>query len=102
MDDICYHFETDDDFTKDELLNMAKSLEPIDEVFHEIPLDEIKLLKKLPIQSPDQPYQSIISYHDGDSVDFILEYSVIQEDDISKEIEISISDIYLFNYIDYK
>lgn len=88
MDDICYHFETDDDFTKDELLNMAKSLEPIDEVFHEIPLDEIKLLKKLPIQSPDQPYQSIISYHDGESVDFIVEYSGNQDDDIRTEFEI--------------
>lgn len=91
IDDLCYYFEAED-YSEEEMLNMAKSLQPIDSPFHELSVDNLLFPTKFPIQNPKASKPRVISYRDGESVDFLIDYRGDGENDIYMDLEIRTSE----------
>lgn len=95
-ENFCYLFDAED-YTKDEMMSIAKSLKPIESVFHDIPVDELKFPTKLPIKNPKTNDPRVISYRDGEGIDYLIEYRGDRDNDIKMGFEIRNSepDIYM-------
>jgi len=91
VDDECYSFEAEE-HSEDDMLEMAQSLKPIDEPFHDISLDGLKFPTQFPSEKPRAASPRVISYNDGEKVDFLMNYYGDRDDrndnDIKMEFEI--------------
>lgn len=76
---MCYSFEAKE-YTEDEMLEMAQSLESIAEPVHDISLEGLKFPTKFPSEKPEQTRPRVISYSDGEEVDFLMEYRSDRDD----------------------
>lgn len=99
IDDMCYSFDAEE-YTEDEMLEMAQSLEPIDEPVHDISLEDLKFPTKFPSERPGQTSPRVISYSDGEKVDFLMDYRSDRDDrkdsDIHMKFEIRTHEPNLF------
>lgn len=95
IDGICYYIDGED-YTEEEMMSIAQSLEPIDSVSHEISVDQLKFPTKFPIGNPEPKSPRVISYKDGDTVDYLIDYRGENDNDIKMELEIRNSEPNLY------
>lgn len=87
IDNVCYFIDAED-YTQDEMLSIVQSLEPIDTAFHELKTDELKFPTKFPIGEPETRNPRVISYRNGETVDYLIDYRGNGENDINMDLEI--------------
>lgn len=73
IDNICYFIESED-YTEDEMLSMIESLQPIESVFYDLPIDGFKFPTELPIADPTTGYASLRSTRNGEEFSYSLSY----------------------------
>lgn len=95
IDDICYYIDAED-YTEDEMMLIAQSLEPIDSSFHKISVEQLKFPTKFPIGNPEPKSPRVISYEDGDIVDYLIDYRGENDKDIKMDLEIRNSEPNLY------
>ncbi|MBS3682271.1 PD40 domain-containing protein [Ornithinibacillus massiliensis] len=95
IDNVCYFIDAED-YTQDEMLSIVQSLEPIDTAFHELKMDGLKFPKKFPIGEPETRNPRVISYRDGETVDYLIDYRGDGENDIKMDLEIRNSEPKLY------
>lgn len=87
IDDFCYYFEAED-HTEEDMIKLAKSLEPVDQPYHELSVEDLLFPSKFTIKDPRTSNPRVISYKGGEKVDFLIDYRGDEEDDIKMELEI--------------
>ena len=96
---MCYSLGAEE-YTEDEMLEMAQSLESIAEPVHNISLEALKFPTKFPSEKPKPTSPRVISYSDGEKVDFLIDYRSDRDDrkdsDIHMKFEIRTHEPSLF------
>ncbi|WYP26638.1 hypothetical protein NSQ54_00435 [Alkalihalobacillus sp. FSL W8-0930] len=73
IDNICYRYEARK-YSQEEMIAMAKSMKPIEEPFHDMPIEEQRFPTLLPIQEVESMDPRLSTGRDGEIDSYFLEY----------------------------
>ncbi|MFK3939476.1 hypothetical protein ACI2JA_18385 [Alkalihalobacillus sp. NPDC078783] len=91
IDNICYQYEARK-YSQDEMVAMVKSMEPIEEPFQDMPIEEQQFPTLLPIQEVEQMNPRLSTGRDGEVDNYFLEYKGEGTGDLSLKLTIKNGD----------